>query len=265
MTTLTNAESRTALRCRIDGSGRRVVLLHPVGLDLTCFDGLTSLLEQRYSVVRFDLCGHGRSPAMPAGPYSLDDHAADVHAALVRMRCVPAALVGFSFGGMIAQLVAASYPTDVSALVAAACPSTLPDAARPMMRARGARAEQGGMAAIVDETLDRWFTDGFRQHADVERVRQRLLAADAHTWAATWNAIADLDAASRLSSIIAPTLCLAGALDKATPPEAVEATARGIRDARFEVLPDASHMFFLEQPDAAAGAIGAFLSFTGGA
>jgi 3-oxoadipate enol-lactonase len=166
---------------------------------------------------------------------------------------------------MIAQRLAATHPASVLALVSAACPGTLPDAVRPAMAARGARAQQHGMAAIVDETLERWFSDGYRRQPACDRIRRRLLADDPHDWAACWAAIAALDHTAILRSITAPTLCLAGAADAASPPQAVAATAQAIAGATFQVLPDASHMFFLEQPEATARAITAFLSTTGAA
>ena len=254
--------ARAALHYRIDGSGPPIVLLHPIGLDLTAFDPLAGRLARRHTVVRVDLRGHGSSPDLPAA-YALADHAADVHELLQRLKLGSAAVAGFSFGGMIAQIVAATYPSDVSALIAAACPSTLPDAARPIMVERGARAERDGMPAIVDETLDRWFTDGFRGRAEVNRTRDRLLADTPANWASAWRAIAALDTMALLPAIRVPTLCLAGALDQASPPATLEAIARGIPAARVQVIPDGSHMFFIEQPGPTAEAIADFLSDTG--
>jgi 3-oxoadipate enol-lactonase len=103
------------------------------------------------------------------------------------------------------------------------------------------------MAAIVDPTIDRWFTDGFRTQPAVQRVRDRLLSDDVAGWSAGWHAIADLSATPRLAALAIPTLVIAGEKDVATPPAMAEATvARAIPGARFVVLHNAPHMMQIE-------------------
>ena len=62
----------------IDGTGRPVVLLHPVGLDLTFLQPLAVRLASHCRVMRMDLRGHGRSPLTPLAR-GLEDFADDVH------------------------------------------------------------------------------------------------------------------------------------------------------------------------------------------
>jgi 3-oxoadipate enol-lactonase len=250
--------SAPLLYCRIDGLGPRLVLLHPVGLDLTCFDPLVPLLSDRFQVLRPDARGHGRSPEAPAG-WTLRDYAADVHALLESMGSAPAVIVGFSFGGMVAQELALAYATDVAALVLGGCPATLSEQARRTMAERGELAERQGMAAVVEETLARWFTDRFRESGGAEPARQRLLAGSVAGWAAAWRAISGLDTAARLPRISVPTLCLAGDADRSVPPGVLEDLAGQIPNSRFVVLHEAPHMFFIEQPRATASAIAAFV------
>jgi len=247
------------LHYRIDGSGPPIVLLHPVGLDLTCFDALVPLLSDRFRIVRVDARGHGRSPEAQTG-WTLRDYATDVHILLAELEFAPATIVGFSFGGMVAQELALTYATDVTALVLGACPATLSEQARQTMTERGALAEREGMAAVVEETLARWFTDGFRQGGGAEPARQRLLAGSVTGWAAAWQAISELETAARLSQICVPALCLAGEVDRSVPPAALEALAGGIPQGRFLAIREAPHLFFIEVPRATASAIAAFLS-----
>jgi 3-oxoadipate enol-lactonase len=246
------------LHHRIDGHGPRIVLLHPIGLDHTCFDPLVADLSGEFQVLRPDLRGHGLSSlATPAT--GLSDYAGDVQRLVESLSFGPAAIVGFSFGGMIAQVLALSAPPLVRALVVSACPCTLSDEGRRMMRARADRAEREGIAASVDETMTRWFTEEFRQSGGDEPVRRRLLGDDVQMWAQAWRAIAALDTAPQLHAIAAPTLCLAGEVDLASPPRAVQAIADRVPGARFEVVPAAPHMLFIEQPHAVARAIADFL------
>jgi 3-oxoadipate enol-lactonase len=244
---------------QIDGTGPAVVLLHPVGLDMTCFTALTGELSPRFQVVRLDLRGHGRSPAV-ACDMQLADYAEDVHELLVEFGLAPASIVGFSFGGMIAQTLALSHPTDVRALVIGACPSTLAIDQRAAMLERGTSAVRLGMEAVVEPTLERWFTPGFRTSGDAQRIARQLLADDVRGWAAAWRAISTLETQPRLAAITAPTLCLAGELDASAPPAVVRTIASAITGAQFVVVPGAPHMLFIEQPQAVARIIAGFLA-----
>jgi 3-oxoadipate enol-lactonase len=248
------------LHYRIDGSGPRVLLLHPVGLDLTFFEPLAEELSQSYRVLRIDMRGHGGSPpGHDAHPPHLEDYADDIHALLRELRYTPAAVIGFSFGGMLAQHLAFRHQGDVNALVASACSSTLSDASRKAVAERGAVAEREGMAAVVDATIERWFTDAFRQAGGDDPVRRRLLSNDVRSWREAWTAIAQVNTAPYLSSIKVPTLCLAGGCDVSAPPPVVEAIAKGIPGACFAVIPGAPHMLFIEQPQTVAIEISDFL------
>jgi 3-oxoadipate enol-lactonase len=250
------------LNHRIDGQGRHVLLMHPVGLDLTFFEPVAADLVRDHRVLRVDLRGYGRSTALPPAT-SMDDYVGDVHRLLVELDFAPAAVVGLSFGGMIAQVLAVTHPEDVAALVPCACPSTFSAEGREVMRQRAAEAERGGMEAVIEATLARWFTEEFRASGGPEPARQRLLADDVASWAATWRAIAGLDIAPRLHEIRAPTLCIAGEVDVASPPAMVAAIAERIPGARHTVMRGAPHMLFIEQPEAFTGLVRAFLAASG--
>lgn len=242
----------------IEGAGPRVLLLHPVGLDLTFLQPLATLLSPRYRVMRMDLRGHGRSPLMPLAE-GLEDFAEDVYGTLVQQGFAPCAVVGFSFGGMVAQTLALRHPADVAALVPCACPSTLTEENRRIAAGRAVDAERGGMAAVLGATLARWFTQAFRDSGLDAAARERLLSDDPRGWAQGWRAIARIDNLTLLPTIRVPTLCIAGELDKSSPPEVVAAIAGAIPGARLKVISGAPHMLFIEQPRAVAEALVAFL------
>jgi pimeloyl-ACP methyl ester carboxylesterase len=168
-------------------------------------------------------------------------------------------VVGFSFGGIVAQTLALRHPEDVSALVPCACPSTIADESRTIYAERAAAAERDGMAAVLDATLARWFTEAFRAGGGAEPARERLLTDEVQGWAQAWRAIAKTDTAPHLHAIRVPTLCIAGELDKSSPPAIVAAIARAIPGAQFTTIPGAPHMLFIEQPQAVAREILAFL------
>jgi len=247
-----------SLHYEIAGHGPKVVLLHPVGLDLTFLAPVTAVLGTEFTVLSVDQRGHGKSPDH-APAHSLDDYAADLHALLNDIEFVPAAIAGFSFGGMVAQALALAYPADLSALVIAASRASLPAQARPIARARGDDARKAGIASVLEATLDRWFTPQFRAAGKDVAARARLLSDDVEGWAQAWHAMADVDTLPRLSAIRAPTLCLAGELDKSSPPDAVHEMADAIPGALYAELKGAPHMLFIEQPQETANIIAEFL------
>lgn len=252
----------TVLKVRLSGSGPLLVLLHPVGLDGTFWDGVIGPLSTRFQVMAADTAGHGESPAARR-PGRMADRVAEIIDLIARENAGPAVLIGVSFGGMIAQNVALARPDLVAGLVLAGCPGRIPADARDAIRARGSDAERDGMEAVVGSTLERWFTPGFMSTEAVTRVRRRLLDDTPSNWAAAWEAIAEHDALERLGAFRGPALVVAGEADLATPLPAKEALAKAIPGARLVVLPGAPHMMHIEQPKAFLAAVEGFLEATG--
>jgi 3-oxoadipate enol-lactonase len=248
----------------IEGDGQTVVLLHPIGLDLTCWEAQVGALAPHSRVLRVDLRGHGRSDAPPP-PYTLAGFAEDVQGLLSALQLAPAHVIGLSLGGMVAQTLALEYPQAVRSLVLADTNSTLPPEARPAMVERGEAARRGGMAAVVDTTLARWFTPAFMGSTIVARCRERLLADDVEAWAASWQAISEVNTEPRLREIRVPTLVLTGEQDVSAPAARARAMATLIPEARLEIVPGAPHMAPLERPAEFNAAVLAFLRVIAGA
>jgi pimeloyl-ACP methyl ester carboxylesterase len=93
------------LNYKLDGQGPLVLLLHPVGLDLTWWEPQVETLRSEFQVLRMDFRGHGKS-GVPPTLYMLADFAADAHALLGVLRIGPAHVIGLSLGGMVAQVLA---------------------------------------------------------------------------------------------------------------------------------------------------------------
>jgi len=235
----------SGLHYQITGTGPLLLLLHPVGLDSRFWGAIPDALAQRNRVVTIDFRGHGKSPDAYR-PGRMETHVDDIVRLMGEFEAGPAAIVGISFGGMVAQNLACRRPDLVSALVLAACPGVIPQTARSAILKRGADAESGGMKSVVDGTLSRWFTPDYLSTEAVADVRARLLADSPANWAATWEAVSEHDALAELEAIRAPALLLAGELDEATPLEAKRALAAAIPGSRLEILAGAPHMMQIE-------------------
>jgi 3-oxoadipate enol-lactonase len=95
-----------------------VMLLHGwmVTADLNWHGAYDALVAAGYRVLAVDHRGHGRGLRAMA-PFRLEDCAADAAAILRELGVAPAVVVGYSMGGVIAQLMARDHPDVMRGLV----------------------------------------------------------------------------------------------------------------------------------------------------
>ena len=232
------------------GRGPAAVLVHAIGCDLAMWDELAAdLAAGGLRVVRVDVRGHGASP-VPKRPYSLMELAQDVAAVLDRCDIEKAHWVGLSMGGMIGQAFAIAHPGRLARLVLANTTSSYGADGRKMWEARAQAVEDGGMAAITELAMTRYFSDEFRRERPdvVERIRGRFLATDPRGYIGCCDAIRDLDFSGRLAGIRARTLVIAGEKDAGTPPAMSEAIVEAVPGAELAVIPGAAHLSAVEKP-----------------
>jgi 3-oxoadipate enol-lactonase len=101
-----------------DSSRPTVLLLHGwmVTADLNWHGAYDALVAAGYRVLAVDHRGHGRGLRALA-PVRLEDCAADAAALLRELDAAPAVIVGYSMGGVIAQLMARDHADVMSGLV----------------------------------------------------------------------------------------------------------------------------------------------------
>ena len=101
-----------------DPAGPAVLLLHGwmVTADLNWHAAYVALVEAGYRVLALDHRGHGRG-LRAITPFRLEDCAADAAAVLRELRAAPAVVVGYSMGGVIAQVMARDHPDVMTGLV----------------------------------------------------------------------------------------------------------------------------------------------------
>jgi pimeloyl-ACP methyl ester carboxylesterase len=156
-------------------------------------------------------------------------------------------VVGMSLGGMVGQHLTVRHPDRVRSLVVG-CTGAAADPVE--MERRAVAAETGGMEAVLDETLERWFTPAALarpDHPGVAYARRTLLALDPGSFADGWRAIAGHDIRDRLGEIRVPVTCIAGTADAASPVSRTQDLADRVKNSRLVVL-DGPHMMHLERP-----------------
>ena len=224
-----------------------VVLSCSLGTDMSMWDPQLPALERSFRVLRYDLRGHGSSPA-PPGPYSIADLGGDVIALLDRVGVERAHLCGVSIGGMTGIWLAAHAPARIDRVVLC-CTSAFLDP-EGTYRDRAALVRESGLEQLADAALERWFTPPFRaaNPALMDHMRGCLVSARAEGYAGCCEALAAMDLRGALSVIAAPALVISGEHDPATPAAHGRLIADGIRGARFELV-GAAHLASIEQAE----------------
>jgi 3-oxoadipate enol-lactonase len=235
-----------------EGKGPIIVLSHALGADLHMWDEVADGLKTRYTVLRYDHRGHGKSEVVP-GPCTLAVLAEDAAALIAAQSRRPVHFVGISMGGMVAQALAVRFPQLIRSIVVANSANYFDELVRASRLERIKAVRELGIAAIADATLARWFTPECRAdttNGGIERVakaRATMLATDKAAYLACIEAIMQIDLRTSNGLIHCPALVVAGKRDESTTEAMVRAISLSISGAQLRLL-DTAHMSAMEQP-----------------
>jgi pimeloyl-ACP methyl ester carboxylesterase len=223
-----------------DGAGRggltRVVLLHSALGDSRLWRRQVAALAPRFEIVAPDLPGWGETP-LPAEPFSFVDAVA-AH--------LPAALVGNSFGGLVALRTALAHPDRVSklVLVGAGFPAwDWTEEMRDYFAAEQEAVEGGDLDAATQVNLDFWVKP--EHHDDVRPQQRRALELQTarEEPEVLWPELAPL------STLDMPTLVVVGENDKGDFRAIAQHLAEQITDSELVVVPGAGHLVGVDEPE----------------
>ena len=237
-----------------------VVLSHSLGSSLAMWDPQMEYLESHYRVLRYDTRGHGGSDA-PKGAYTLDQLGNDAIGLLNFLNIDLVHWVGLSMGGMIGQCLALNHADRIRSLALCDTAAIIPEEAQPVWQERMDTARDKGMPALVQETLERWFTLPYLSQNSywVELIRNHFLSTPVTGYIGCSEAIRDLNYLERLSEIKIPTIIMVGEDDPGTPVAASEAMNEQILGSRLVVIPSAAHLSNIEQAEVFNSALIEFL------
>jgi len=223
-----------------------LVFSNSLGSDHRMWDELLPHLLPYFRVLRYDTRGHGQSPA-PAGPYTIDQLGQDVIDLLDQLGIDQAYFCGLSMGGLIGQWLGVNRPDRIRKLVLSNTGAKIGDNDR--WNGRIATITERGLETIVDETMERWFTDAFRTNRPERVAETRAMFVGSHRagYAACCAAIRDADFRKQLDRIPVETLVITGEEDPVTNVEQAEFLVSHIPSARLNLLPT-RHLASTELP-----------------
>ena len=146
-------------------------------------------------------------------------------------------------------------------LVLADTSSRIPPEVGPVWEERIKVAQTQGMQALVQPTLERWFTAPYRSaHPEtMQRVGALIANTPVPGYVGCCRAIPKLNLTARLKEIKVPIQIIVGADDQGTPVAMSQAIHDNAPGSRLDILPQAAHLSNIEQPQAFDRALAEFL------
>jgi proline iminopeptidase len=226
------------------------------------------------TILYYDQRGGGKSDVPREAPLDWQAHVADLEAVVrAEARPVPATLLGFSWGGLLALLFAMEHPDLVERLALIGPAPTFPDARAAYNReferrqalpevaaARAALSESGLRERDPDAFWKRAFelsvAGYFKEPSRAKNLTPFRVGARAQK--AVWESLKGIDLRERLRSVTAETLVLHGRHDP-VPVSASETLVSLMPNARLVIFEDSGHALYAEETDRFVNELNAFL------
>jgi pimeloyl-ACP methyl ester carboxylesterase len=247
------------------GEGPAVVLWHGLLGHGGDWKPQIAAFRERYRLINIDAPGHGRSSPVRQ-TFDMADCVRCVEAVMDARNVEQAAIVGLSWGGMVAMAAAVRRPERVRGIVVmdANCRRE-PLGNRLKYYAMGAvTREIGTIPMLLDRIEPLFYSEHTRTHRRADIVdpwRGYVSRMDRESIWHSLHCIMDRrDLTEELRRVRVPAMIKVGAQDQAQPPRESEHIAATIPGARLVVIPGAAHMSAVERPNEVNAALGEFLS-----
>ena len=246
----------------VEGAGEPLLLITGLGYPSDTWWRVLPWLNERFTTVRLDNRGVGRTGDTAEQPYLVERMAGDALAVLDAAGFDRAHVWGASMGGTITQELVLTSPERVNRVILGC---THPGAgdfvidadAMALLTSRGEmsarEAAEASIPFVYAAATDRTLID-----ADID-VRMAVPTSPEGYTAQLIGASQWRGSGERLGSITAPTLLLHGDEDRLVPIANGRFIADHIPGSTFVELTGASHIFWTDQPDLVREAVLAFL------
>ncbi len=204
------------------------------------------LVSNGYQVIRVDNRGAGQTQNEPG--FQVSDMAADVVALWDACGIEQSHLLGISYGGVLAVLIASQNPTRVASLMLV---STTPSSF--FLGLDNDLSSQ--TPEKIEENFRRYFSEKFAQGNPIlfksmvkETAKAFIDPVSRARSAQQRAALKQFDFTALLHSIRCPTLIVHGEADNVVTPDAADVSHRAIKQSELELVPEVGHLFLAESP-----------------
>lgn len=235
-------------------NGTVVLALHSLGLRGLSWQGVADATNNDHPFFVFDQLGHGLQAEK--APENFQSFVEDAQSALSDLQTDQVHLVGHSLGGAVAAyLTAKTRSPRIASLSMIATPFIGSD----VFATRAHAVDDGGMAQVCAETIERWF-DREAPDGAAHAARTALCDMQPEGFDACWNALAGFPGYAALPKKPIPLRVCSFAKDRSTPPQIGAQISEELHETfqvhDHHIIDGAGHMGVLTHP----GEVATFLS-----
>ncbi len=247
----------------ISSKGPYVILVHGLGLNKEMWAWQTNELSNNFSVVTYDLIGHGSSMD-PKGKLNLDVFSNQILEIINFLSIKSTAVIGFSLGGMIARKFAIKHSNKLWALAILNSAHEREQKAREAVQLRVNKVIQDGPKATTEDALNRWFTEEYRKNNPkiMNKIKSWVLANKKDVYPKAYQVLVDGvdELLEPILNINCPTLILTGDEDYGNSPQMSMEISKQIKGSKLEILSGLKHMALIEDASTVNKIINEFLN-----
>ena len=251
----------TELKCRTEGQGPAVLLLHGVGGNHTVWNDVIPGLAKEFLVVAPDLRGHGGTPAPPDSRFTFSELMGDIVRLLDDQGVKTAHLVGLSGGALLALRMTLERPDRVRSLTMVSG-SAYADAHTRAIAERWSEtySKEGPDRFALRMLKDLYYPDWIEANLDfADALREQVKHQDfgpAVKWA---KAMGAFDERSRVASVARPTLIVQAMDDAVVDASHGRILRQSIPGAKIRIFAETGHIIPVERPQEFLEAVLTFL------
>jgi len=242
------------------------------GADHSSYKPTFSSLRDRLQLIYFDLRGQGRSKRGPKQTYTLENNVEDLEALRQYLGLDKIALIGTSYGGMVALSYASRYPENISRLVVIATTASYHflERAKEILACKGSPEQiaiaqklwQGNFQTEAElreyfDVMGSMYSLKYDPNSSREGWQRTIFSIDAINVAFS-SCLRAYNVLEKLPKINAPTLVIGAKEDWICPPEFSEAIAKAIPHAQLLIFENCGHLIRSDRPEDLLNSIDSF-------
>jgi pimeloyl-ACP methyl ester carboxylesterase len=249
------------LKCRVEGHGTAILLLHGVGGSHTVWNEVLPGLANEFLVLAPDLRGHGRTPGPAGSQYTFSEMMGDIVHLFDEREIDSAHLVGLSAGAFLALRMTLDRPERVRSLTMVSGAAYADSHTRAIAeRWNETYTKEGPDRFALRLLKDLFYADWVEANLDyADALREEVKHQDygpAVRWA---RSMASFDERARIASVSRPTLIVQAMNDTVVEASHGRILRQSIPGSQIRILAETGHMVPVERPQELRDAVLTFV------